>query len=70
MFRELVLSKIGRLTPKWTSTIHQEVEEEWGTADRRRIDRVIAELVAQGLIERTPDGYLRSKRPQEKKALP
>jgi hypothetical protein len=61
-FRALVLSKIGQLTPRWTSTIHQDVEAEWGVVDRRRIDRAIAWLVAVGAVRRTPDGYLRGRK--------
>jgi hypothetical protein len=60
-FRELVLSKIGRLTPRWTSALHQAVEAEWGSVDRRRIDRAIAWLVSLGAVHRTSDGYVRRR---------
>jgi hypothetical protein len=58
-FREIVLSKVGRLTPRWRTTIHQAVEAEWGVVDRRRVDRAIAWLIALGAVRRTLDGYLR-----------
>jgi len=58
-FRELVFSKIGRLTPRWATAIHKAVEAEWGEVDRRRVDRAIAWLVSCGTVRRTPEGYLR-----------
>lgn len=57
-YREVVLSKVGRLVPKWTQDIHNEVVAEWGDASPRRTWRALKELVKQGVIRRTEDGYL------------
>lgn len=64
-FRGLVLSKVGRLAPRWTTAIRRDVEAEWGTVDRRRVDRALAWLVTVGAVRRTPDGYLLGKSSQE-----
>jgi len=58
-FRDLVLSKVDRLAPQWQSSIHRRVEADWGSVDRRRVDRAITWLVNLGAVRRTPDGYLR-----------
>jgi hypothetical protein len=57
-FRELVLSKVGRLTPRWQKQLQEEVEAEWGPVCWRRLQRAVKWLVDHGEIVRTPDGYL------------
>lgn len=56
--RAMVLSKVGRLTPRWSGEIHELVESDWGTVTQRSIQRVLATLLKAGEIRTTPDGYL------------
>jgi hypothetical protein len=57
-YREVVLSKIGRLCPKKTTDIHVDVTDDWGEAHVRRTFSALRRLVEEGLIKRTADGYL------------
>ena len=61
-FREMVLSKIGRLTPRHVAEIVSAAENDWGQVNPRRVDRALSDLVKAGTIERTPDGYLLARR--------
>jgi hypothetical protein len=56
--RERLLVKVGRLTPKWPSQLHQDVEEDLGSVCSRRLARCLKRLLECGEIRRTPDGYL------------
>lgn len=58
-FREVVLSKISRLTPKMPKQIASDVEDEWGgEVQVRRVFSALSRLLKEGKIKRTPDGYL------------
>lgn len=57
-FRALVLSKIGRLTPKRTAAIVADVREDWGAEMRRRVERTLRALLEAGEVRRTDEGWL------------
>lgn len=59
-FRQVVISKIGRLTPRWTAEILSLVSEDWdrGSVTRRRVERALRWLRLNNRIRRTEDGYL------------
>lgn len=61
-FRDLVLSKIGRLTPKRFTRIHADVIDDWGDACPKRTWRALKWLVDNGRIARGDEGYLLSRR--------
>ena len=56
--RERLLAKVGRLTPKWPSQLHREIEEDLGNVCVKRLKRCLKWLLEQGEVMRTPDGYL------------
>lgn len=55
-FREVVLSHVRRLTPRFTGDIHMAVIDDWGETCRRRVERALRRLVADGLVVRGPNG--------------
>lgn len=57
-YREVVLSKVGRLVPRWTKEIHALAVAEWGDASERRTWNALKRLVRDGAVRRTEDGYL------------
>ena len=57
-FRECVLAKIGRLTPKQTARIVADVRDDWGREMRRRVERTLRVLLEAGEVRRTDDGWL------------
>lgn len=56
--RERLLVKVGRLTPKWPSQLHREVEDDLGDVCVKRVKRCLKWLLEHGEIRRSPDGYL------------
>lgn len=63
-FRQVVLSKIGRLTPRWTAELTSMVSDEWDRSKvyKRRVQRALAWLRVNNRIRRTEDGYLLERR--------
>ncbi|HEU4727654.1 MAG TPA: hypothetical protein VFT22_07190 [Kofleriaceae bacterium] len=57
-FRQCVLSKIGRLTPRWTPEIRQLVSDDWGEVGLRKVQRAVRWLRINQLVRRTDSGYL------------
>lgn len=70
-FRDLVLSKISRLTPKRMKQIRREIEDDWGSVVERRIYRALYWLMSQGLIIRVGEprardaGYVLSRKARD-----
>ena len=60
-FRESVLAVVGRLVVKQTHQIHQDLEADMGTVDKRRVNRALARLVRDGVIIRIDGGYRRAR---------
>lgn len=69
-FREVLLSHLGRVTPKWPAQLRAELLHDWGYVGLRHVGRVVAELLEEGLIVRRADGYVmaparrRARKPQ------
>lgn len=68
--RERLLAKIGRLTPKWPSQLHREVEDDLGDVCEKRVERCLKWLLDQGAIRRTPEGYLLAPQRSRSSAVP
>lgn len=60
-FRQVVLSKIGRLQPRWTAEIWTLVRDDLGDVCKRRVQRALRWLRLNNRVQRTADGYLLSR---------
>lgn len=61
-FDQVVLSHVRTLEPRFVPLIHADVVSEWGETSDRRIYSALTRLRRRGLVRRTPDGYVLSKR--------
>lgn len=60
-FREVVMSKIGRLVPRTATQIMQDVDSEWGCTNIRRIYNALSRLIKDGKVRRLSEGYVLRK---------
>lgn len=60
-WRAYLLTRISSYVSRHVGAILRDVLDDYGTVSRRRVERGLARLVADGKVVRTPDGYRRSR---------